>query len=257
MVRLSRRKFLLMTSGVAVTSVVYSFAETYFFEINEVNIPLGLNLRVLHITDLHVKDWGFKDEIFKAISDFSSNVDVTFITGDFYDKYTRTLEVVKNYVSKIKGVKIGVLGNHEYWAHNVHPLETGIKVLEDSGVKILRNEKIKLKGVSIGGIDWYHDENGLGKMYLSEIGDADVLLSHTPDVIALKPKVRLILAGHTHGGQVCLPFIGPLWAPSKYGTKYASGLFKEENIYMYVNKGVGEIIPIRFNCRREIALLNL
>jgi predicted MPP superfamily phosphohydrolase len=257
MLKLSRRKFLLI-GGVTVTTIVsYSFVEPYFFEVNKISIPLGLNLQALHITDLHIKDWRFKNEILNVISDLSSKVDVTFITGDIYDKYTQTLEAVRNYLSRIKGVKVGVLGNHEYWAEDKYPLESSIKVLEDSGVRILRNEKIELKNIIIGGIDWYYDENGLGREYLSKIGEVDILLSHTPDIIAFKPKTKLILAGHTHGGQIRLPIIGPLWTPSKYGTKYASGLFKEENTYMYVNKGVGEIIPIRFNCKREIALLNL
>lgn len=257
MADLSRRRLLIIAGGAITATAVYPFIEPYFVDINEILIPLGLNLRVLHLTDLHLRDFSFKDEAFAIISKLSSNVDLTFITGDFYDEGTESLDLVKKYVSRIKGIKIGVLGNHEHWASNKFPLECGLQVLEDAGVRILINEKINFGGKSIGGIDWYEDENNIGREYLSEIGEVDILLSHTPDIIGLEPKAKLVLAGHTHGGQVDFPLFGPLWIPSKYGAKYAKGLFKIENTYMYVNRGLGEMAPIRFNSRREIVTITL
>jgi len=124
MLKLSRRKFLLI-GGVTVTTIVsYSFVEPYFFEVNKISIPLGLNLQALHITDLHIKDWRFKNEILNVISDLSSKVDVTFITGDIYDKYTQTLEAVRNYLSRINCLLISLVNLAEteynllFVAHN-------------------------------------------------------------------------------------------------------------------------------------------
>ncbi|MEX2381358.1 MAG: hypothetical protein WD490_03160, partial [Opitutales bacterium] len=68
----------------------------------------------------------------------------------------------------------------------------------------------------------------------------------------------LIFAGHTHGGQVRIPFYGPIFLRSRYGTKYAEGLFEKGNLSMLVNRGLGMIrAPIRFNCRPEIGLVTL
>ena len=149
MADLSRRRLLIIAGGVIMATAVYPFIEPYFVDINEILIPLGLNLRVLHLTDLHLRDFSFKDEAFAIISKLSSNVDLTFITGDFYDEGTESLDLVKKYVSRIKGIKIGVLGNHEHWASNKFPLERGLQVLEDAGVRILINEKINFGGKSI------------------------------------------------------------------------------------------------------------
>ena len=70
--------------------------------------------------------------------------------------------------------------------------------------------------------------------------------------------LSLVLAGHTHGGQVNLPIIGPPVVPSRFGSKYASGLFQRGDTYLYVSRGVGMISPgVRFNCRPEIALFHM
>jgi predicted MPP superfamily phosphohydrolase len=83
---------------------------------------------------------------------------------------------------------------------------------------------------------------------------------HNPDTFELWPLAgtHLILAGHTHGGQVNLPLIGAPVVPSRYGQKYAQGLFRRDNTFMYVNRGLGVLWPgIRFNCRPEIAIFQL
>ena len=64
-------------------------------------------------------------------------------------------------------------------------------------------------------------------------------------------------AGHTHGGQIRLPIVGPIVAPSRYGVKYASGLFHEPPTLMHVSRGVCGVHPLRFNCPPELALLTL
>lgn len=70
-------------------------------------------------------------------------------------------------------------------------------------------------------------------------------------------NVDLILAGHTHGGQVNLPFVGELIVPSGYGKKYAKGLIEENGKTMFLTKGIGtSILPVRFNCLPEIIVIN-
>jgi len=97
---------------------------------------------------------------------------------------------------------------------------------------------------------------------LAEVPDeaVSILLSHTPDIIepATAAGVDLMVAGHTHGGQIVLPFIGPPVVPSKFGAKYAWGLFNHSGTRLAVTRGVGMITPrIRFRCRPEVVLLTL
>jgi hypothetical protein len=86
-----------------------------------------------------------------------------------------------------------------------------------------------------------------------------LLLSHTPDEIhwARTNGIDLMLAGHNHGGQVVLPVIGPVYSPSRYGTRYASGTFWREPTLMHVSRGISGRHPLRWNCRPEIVKLVL
>ncbi|MBX7144215.1 MAG: metallophosphoesterase [Oligoflexia bacterium] len=86
-----------------------------------------------------------------------------------------------------------------------------------------------------------------------------LLLSHSPDQIAWarRHKFDLILAGHTHGGQICLPLIGPILCPSSYGTRFAGGVFELGDSIMHVTRGLSGGEPIRFRCLPELACLEL
>ena len=91
--------------------------------------------------------------------------------------------------------------------------------------------------------------------------DSDFLLlvSHTPDNFhwAARQGYDLVLSGHTHGGQVRLPIVGPIYAPSLHGTRYASGTFYRGSTLLHVSRGLSGIHPLRWFCRPEISLLTL
>jgi predicted MPP superfamily phosphohydrolase len=90
--------------------------------------------------------------------------------------------------------------------------------------------------------------------------EAALLLSHNPDYVEKihDPRVGLVLSGHTHGGQVRLPFIGAPVVPSRFGQKYVEGLVRGPVAQVFVTRGVGTISPpVRFNCPPEVALLTL
>ena len=89
--------------------------------------------------------------------------------------------------------------------------------------------------------------------------DFRLLLSHTPDYFgwAREQKVDLMLAGHNHGGQIVLPVVGPVFAPSRYGVRYASGAFWSEPTLLYVSRGLGGRHPIRLNCPPELTRIVL
>ena len=86
-----------------------------------------------------------------------------------------------------------------------------------------------------------------------------ILLAHSPDQLrwARMRQVDLMLAGHTHGGQIRFPLIGPVVSPSLYGIKYACGIFYEAPTLMHVSRGLSGLDPIRINCAPELAKLTL
>jgi predicted MPP superfamily phosphohydrolase len=86
-----------------------------------------------------------------------------------------------------------------------------------------------------------------------------IALSHSPDQIgwARANDVDLMLAGHVHGGQICLPILGAFTAPSMHGVRYAAGTFRVQDTVMHVSRGTASLTPLRWNCPPEIAVLNL
>ena len=100
---------------------------------------------------------------------------------------------------------------------------------------------------------------GKPKLYeaLSGVKKPVILLTHAPDMFPKVPKsVNLTLAGHTHGGQIRLPFIGAIFTASKYFNRYVMGLIDENGRKMIVTRGLGvSIIPVRFNCLPELTVI--
>ncbi len=155
-----------------------------------------------------------------------------------------------------------VLGNHDGW----FDFDKVVAAIGQTDWRLLRDEHqvvdVGEERLQVVGLrDLYCEDIDLGRAFRGvEPALATVVLMHNPDLFA-EVAVRnpaLILAGHTHGGQVSLPFIGPPIVPSKFGAKYAAGLFRMGNTQMYVNRGLGVILPpIRFRVRPEISLFTL
>jgi len=244
------------------SNIQISKKEIYFS-----NLPEFLEgMKILHLSDLH--SWWFGKREKKVLKFAESlNPDFIFITGDFVDFQTflfdKDLNTLKNFWKELSRKfpqrVFGVLGNHD----DLFVL----KALEESKIEILLNtsKEIPFKGghFYLIGVDdpWSGKDNLPGAM--SQVGKEDsfkVLLSHSPDIIqeAAKEKINLVLSGHLHGGQITFPFFGPLWVPSRYGSKYLKGLFKKNSTYLYVSSGVGtSILPFRINSLPEISLIIL
>lgn len=153
------------------------------------------------------------------------------------------------------------LGNHDRWfdAHAVTAALRGV------GITVLRDEHttVRINGepLPIVGIDdpWTRVAN-VTRAFAGVNAPFTLALTHRPYVFEhwSHPRALLLLAGHTHGGQVRLPWLGPPFVPSHYGRRYAHGLFRRGDTYMYVNSGVGMIPPpVRFNCPPEISFFRL
>ncbi|HVM60150.1 MAG TPA: metallophosphoesterase [Verrucomicrobiae bacterium] len=153
------------------------------------------------------------------------------------------------------------LGNHDNWYDG----DAVARAIESAGITVLRNANtvIRINGepLAIVGIgDYWTEGADIWRAFQGVDAPFSLALMHNPDSFEdwPRPGSHLILAGHTHGGQIVVPFLGPPVVPSRFGQKYAHGLFARGDIHMFVNRGVGLIAPpVRFNCPPEIALLKL
>ena len=219
-------------------------------------------LRVVFAADFHYKPyekWRLERDV-KAIN--SQNADIVLLGGDYVNGhkkgFTLPIEEISAEFSKIKS-KYGVyavLGNHDGW----HDKDGITKSLEANGIKVLENSAVRIeapKPFYIAGVEDMQTGNADIQEALAGTDRSVILLSHTPDIIESVPYgVKLVLAGHLHGGQVRLPLHGPLVVPSKFGTKYASGFFDENGKKLIVTKGLGtSILPLRFHCMPEIIVI--
>ena len=150
-----------------------------------------------------------------------------------------------------------VLGNHDSW----HGREHIEKILKDNNIHVLGNENISLKindkTVYLAGIEDMKTGNvDLNKAF-NGVQKPVIFLSHTPDIFPFVPEfVNLTLAGHTHGGQIRIPFYGAIKTGSAHGNKYARGFIQEENRKLIVTTCIGTSIEQwRFNCKPEIVVI--
>ena len=274
---MTRRQFLKMGLGAAGALVLgrgaYSlWHERWDLHVTEWEVPLPRlpadleSLRLVLISDPHVSAHLPRDYAFSALQ-LSGQLggQAILMTGDLLSAPPNLLKQYRKSFTEVAAPrgKYAVLGNHDFFYERSQPV---IQFFRQTGWQVLGNQSAPLPGTD--GRIWIvgvHDPvtgNDDLEQALARVPEkaVRVVLSHTPDLIesAAAADVDLMLAGHTHGGQVVLPFIGPPVVPSKYGAKYAWGLFDYRGTRMVVTRGLGMIQPlVRFNCPPEIAILNL
>ena len=281
---ITRRRFLTAGACACAGLAVYGGEiERHWIEItrHDVSIP-GLpgvfdGFRVAQLSDIHLDEFTEPFLLRDAVNHINRlNPDAVFLTGDYVThellparfaggaawqcaKLLNNLQCPRRYA---------VLGNHDVMVGS----KDVIAALTANGINVLDNSHLLI-------------ENGGGRFWLAGLddpvaGDPDpntaipasirkvahepiVLLCHAPDyadhllTLPAGKAVALMISGHTHGGQVCVPFVGPLTLP-KFGQKYVGGWFRLGNLQLYVNRGLGTVgVPFRFNCPPEITLLTL
>ncbi len=242
----------------------------FFIEPNKINITRYIieddelkGLKIVFPCDFHIRPYQYNKlkKIIELVN--KENPDIILSVGDFVsghtEKSTLPIKITINELGNTKS-KYGfftVLGNHDGW----YGKEKIIKELEKNNIKVLENSNIRLavkgKDIYIAGVEDIFTGNPNLFEALQDTKTPVILLTHSPDIFPkLSKKVNLTLAGHTHGGQVKLPILGPIYTSSKYRKKYASGFIEENGQKMIVSKGLGEsILPIRFNCPPEIVVI--
>lgn len=225
-------------------------------------------IKILQFSDTHISEYFDIDDLNNAIDKINEeNPDIVVFTGDLIDQFNNyenkeNIHEIWEILGSINApIKYAVYGNHDYGggAEKVYK-----EIMEKSGFKLLINEKEELPQYNINFIGM--DDSIFGEYEPAVIsGNMDkdmynIVLSHEPDVAdrLLEYSIDLLLAGHSHGGQVNLPFANYL--PS-LGEKYVRGFYDFENFRqtkVYVNIGLGtSTIPMRFMAAPELTVITL
>lgn len=189
--------------------------------------------------------------------------DLICICGDIVDE-EKCLDWIEQSIAKLEA-KYGVfyvLGNHDRRVEDTDQLR---ETLARNGIHFAGNQwqclqidncKLMLAGNEL---PWFSGSESLPAASNQNPDEFYLLMSHSPDQIsfASERNVDLMLAGHTHGGQIRLPWIGPIVAPSRHGVKYASGSFRVGNTVLHVSRGISGDDIIRINCPPEMTLIEL
>lgn len=246
--------------------------EVNAYAVSGVHLPEAFDgYRVAHVSDLHNTTIGKNNSKLLSLLR-EANPDMIAITGDMIDSRHTDVAVALEFAQE--AVRIApcyyVTGNHEsrlpaeYAQLKEGLLALGVEVLEDDRVALERGgETVTLIGVCDPAFQAADHGQAIGKTLqeLRDDGHYTILLSHRPELfhVYAENNMDLVLSGHAHGGQFRLPFIGGLIAPHQgLFPQYDGGEYTQSNTHMIVSRGIGNsIIPIRFNNRPEIVLIQL
>lgn len=283
---------ILAIAAIGLALLAYSyFIEPSRLVLNEQTIlidgwePQFEGFKAVVISDIHAGLHGSDRQHLLRMVDLANaqDADAVFLVGDLVAAATTDDQMylpmpIEELAGILSGLKAkngvyAVLGNHEGWFNRKIAADTlkaaGINVLQDEVAFIERGgQRIRILGfqdhLQFGDLN---DITARGKKLLApseRTGDV-IVLEHSPDVVPLitgerliSDDLRLILAGHTHGGQVWLPIIGAPIIPSRYGQKYAAGHVIENGVNVFITTGIGTTnLPIRFMVPPEVAVLTL
>jgi predicted MPP superfamily phosphohydrolase len=275
--------FGLLGGTVAVAGVHSTLVETRDLRVTRVDVPVadlppeleGYSIAVL--ADLHHRP-AMAFEVLRGAFRLAHDAkpDLIVLLGDYGSSfessarlsrklYERAMPALGAELSKLRAVDgvVAVLGNHDHYFDADRTCEwlrsLGIRVLVNDGFCIRRGDA----SLAIGGVDDVVNGTTDPQGGLSDVPNdvPSIVLAHNPDsvlVLAKERRVDLVLSGHTHGGQIVLPWIGaPVTFSKVCGRRTAAGWVPNERAPLYVSRGVGGQIPIRFNCPPELPIVRL
>jgi uncharacterized protein len=239
---------------------VYAWqVEPYWIEMTRHTVPAGLKapVRLMVLSDLHARSFGRLElKVLKMVE--SEQPDLIVITGDcFTDR--RSHAAAHQLLSKLKA-PLGVWavrGNWEKWS----PVKDEEEFFSSAGVRLLVNANGSPRSdITLIGLDdfWSGSPDVARAERRLALKTYRIALLHAPGFFdQIAGRYPLTLAGHTHGGQIRLPGLPPLWLPGGCG-RYSEGWYGSPDSRLYVTRGVGtSILPLRFFCRPEMALITL
>lgn len=253
---------LLVLGASGVACIVYGFFEPYrlsvtYNTVHSAKCPAGSSgLRLVHLTDLHCEGFARTEkELIRTVG--SLKPDIIVFSGDAANS-PGGVEVFKACMREISKIapSFGVNGNNDL--HGVDVFSgTGVQKLDGAGISLTtRHFPLWINGV---GAD-QADKIAMAMASAPKTAEFNVFLYHYPAVILCdkKENIDLICVGHTHGGQVRLPFYGALVTNSQVGKKYEYGMYQVGATNMSVSRGVGTIgLPVRFLAPPEVAVIDI
>jgi uncharacterized protein len=261
----ARRKWLAPLLGFALVATIAAATDSLFFEPFRIEVthfdiqaPLAAPLKIAQLSDVHTHGMGRNERRVPQIL-AQKRPDLIVVTGDCLGNRAGDYRMCEAFYRQLHaplGVWV-VRGNWE----NDWPVYHEQVFYARCGVHILVNAQASPRSdFSLIGLDDYISGTARLNKALADVpaGVYKIALFHSPayfDQIA--GRVNLCIAGHTHGGQVRIPFLPPLWLPRGCG-RYVEGWYEEDGTKMYVNRGLGmSNLPIRFFCRPEITFFTL
>lgn len=269
-----------------------TLVEPYWPVVKRVNVPLpGLpahldGFTITQLSDLHRGPVVTQEDIGRAVAlALEQEADLAVLTGDYVSSSAKYAPSCAQALAPLasssplpsrerpgqansplppreglgEGGVLASLGNHDHWTD----ADAVAGALSDAGLTVLRNAAREVAdGLWIAAVDDVWEQRADLDQALADVpaGATVVLLAHEPDyadTVAAGGRVSLQLSGHSHGGQIRVPFVGPLVLP-RLAHKYPAGLYRVSRMWLYVNRGVGLVRPaVRFNCRPEVTLLKL
>jgi predicted MPP superfamily phosphohydrolase len=275
--RLTRRSFLALSAASAGGLALYA-GEISRHELTIEHHTIQLSrlpdafrgMRIVQVSDFHYEDYTepfFLREMVRAINRLRP--DMVLLVGDFVSFGPLPRSVARRGAPACAAILSAIecplryasLGNHDYVVgpHYVAgPLrENGIPVLINSAIALERDgQRLWLAGL---GSVCEHGADPPRAIPRAVAKEPVILLAHEPDILPTiaRYNVDLMLSGHTHGGQVRIPFLPPFHLP-EYGIKYVEGFFRYGPTQLYVNRGIGAVgLPFRFRCPPEITVITL
>lgn len=215
-------------------------------------------MRVAHVSDVHLinaRQVASAQQAVRAV--IAAKPDLFVLTGDFlnYDQ-TFSHEAILRVFSELSDLKCpcyGVLGNHDYMSGAPGKVA---ETLAKTPLRLLVNQAVDVSGVRLVGLDdalWSQPDYSLVR---ARDASSTLVLLHEPDFVSEVHCARLVLSGHSHGGEICLPGGISLYTPTG-ARRYTSGFYPEATSPLYVNRGTATLGPARIYCPTEVAILTL
>ena len=271
---------ILVIAGLALACIIWTIWGNVTVGVTHYTIKNGRlpeafqGFKIAMVSDFH--NAGFANDNSRLIEMIKKeDPDIIAITGDLVDSSRTDIDTSIRFVSRLSEIApcYYITGNHESW------IGDKLKELEEKliaeNVIILHNEHVLLERdsekIQLAGIDDpdFIDrdtfvQESIEKRQIEETGLNEgytILLSHRPETFKayVDEKIDLVLAGHAHGGQFRLPFVGGLIAPNQgFFPKYDAGVYRQDSTAMIVSRGIGNsIIPVRIGNRPEIVIVEL
>ena len=282
--QLTRRRFFQVGLAGAAGLALYSgeiarhSIEITYPEIRVQGLPVAFDgFRIVQLSDIHFDQFTEPYFLREAVHRINQlRPDAIFLTGDFvtFELLPRPFAVRAGWnCARILErlactARYAILGNHDVI---VDPLAISM-ALTQSGITVLRNSFTALEHGSsriwLAGLDDAVEgkpdlDRAIPTMLHNRPEEPVFLLCHEPDYTdtllnhPAASSVQLVFSGHTHGGQIRFPLVGPVTLP-ELGKKYVEGLFRLQGLQLYVNRGLGTVgVPFRLNCPPEISLITL